>query len=80
MVSDLGNGGSLVKQGVTGMKFNQKSPQSVADTVRAFLKDTQTPWCENASRAYQTSMTPENNYRRLMEIYDHAMERKGSAE
>lgn len=80
LVSDLGNGGSLVKQGVTGMKFNQKSPQSVADTVRAFLKDTQTPWCENASRAYQTSMTPENNYRRLMEIYDHAMERKGSAE
>lgn len=80
LVSDLGNGGSLVKQGVTGMKFNQKSPQSVADTVRAFLKDTQTPWCENASRAYQTSMTPENNYRRLMEIYDHAMERKGRAE
>ena len=80
LVSDLGNGGSLVKQGVTGMKFNQKSPQSVADTVRALLKDTQTPWCENASREYHAYMTPENNYRRLMEIYDHAMERKGSAE
>ena len=35
---------------------------------------------DNASREYHAYMTPENNYRRLMEIYDHAMERKGSAE
>lgn len=77
LVSDLGNGGSLVKQGITGMKFNQKSPQSIADTVRVFLADKDTPWCENASREYANSMTPENNYSRLMEIYDYAMARKG---
>ena len=73
LVSDLGNGGSLVKEGITGMKFNQRSPQSIADTVRRFLSDRETPWNDNALREYQRTMTPENNYRRLMEIYQHAM-------
>lgn len=77
LVSDLGNGGSLVKAGLTGMKFNQKSPQSIADTVRAFLKDSTTPWCENTAQEYDSFMTPEKNYRRLMEIYAHAGKREG---
>lgn len=73
LVSDLGNGGSLVQDGVTGKKFNQKSPQSIADTVRRFLADTETPWHENVLREYRRTMTPEKNYGRLMEIYRHAM-------
>lgn len=77
LVSDLGNGGSLVKQGLTGMKFNQRSPQSVADTVGAFLADTETPWCDNAKAEYDRFMTPESNYQRLMEVYDHALSRAG---
>lgn len=78
LVSDLGNGGSLVLEGVTGRKFNPKSPQSIANTVRSFLADTETPWNENALGEYRRYMTPENNYRRLMEIYQHAMGGRGS--
>ena len=77
LVSDLGNAGSLIQEGVTGRKFNPKSPQSIADTVRRFLADTETPWSENVLREYARSMTPENNYRRLMEIYQYALGGKG---
>ena len=75
LVSDLGNGGNLISQGRTGMKFNQKSPQSIASTVAAFLEDRDTDWEGFTREEYLRTMTPENNYRCLMEIYDRAIQR-----
>lgn len=74
LVSDLGNAGSLIKQGVTGMKFNPHSPKSIADTVARFLEDTDTPWQENTLAQYRLTMTPEKNYEMLMDIYTRVRE------
>ena len=76
LVSDLGNGGNLITQGRTGMKFNQKSPQSIASTVSTFLADQDTDWQKYTREAYLKTMTPEGNYERLMEIYAQAAQRR----
>lgn len=75
LVSALGNGGNLITQGRTGMKFNQRSPQSIASAVSAFLEDRDTDWERFTREEYLKTMTPENNYRCLMEIYDRAIKR-----
>lgn len=75
LVSDLGNAGSLVREGYTGMKFNQKSPQSIASTVEAFLEEQDTSWETNTLDEYARTMSPEGNYKALMEIYDRAIKR-----
>ena len=75
LVSDLGNAGSLVREGYTGMKFNQKSPQSIASTVEAFLKNQNTSWETNTLEEYARTMSPEGNYKALMDIYDRAIKR-----
>lgn len=69
LVSNLGNGGSLVRQGVTGLKFDPKSPQSIAKTVEKFRSMQDVNWEENTRRVYTQALTPERNYTALMEIY-----------
>lgn len=75
LVSNLGNGGSLIEQGVTGLKFNPKSPQSIAKAVEKFETMEDVNWEENTRRVYSQVMTPEKNYAALMEIYAAAKER-----
>lgn len=75
LVSNLGNGGNLIREGWTGMKFNQKSPQSIASTVERFLNDRDTPWEQNTLEEYGRTMSPEGNYKALMEIYKDAIQR-----
>lgn len=74
MVSKLGNGGSLVRSGVTGLKFDQQSPQSIAKTVKKFMNTEDVDWQANTSAYYRENLTPEMNYARLMEIYGAAKE------
>ena len=74
LVSNLGNGGSLVKQGVTGLKFDPKSPQSIAKAVEKFETMEAVSWEENTRRVYDRALTPERNYAALMEIYAAARE------
>ena len=75
LVSRLGNGGSLIDEGVTGMKFRGDDPQSLADTVAAFWEREQ-DWTEAVLARYKKDMAPEENYRRLLEIYKKAMEQR----
>ena len=75
LVSNLGNGGSLIKQGVTGLKFDPKSPQSIAKAVEKFEAEKNVNWEENTRRVYDQALTPEKNYAALMEIYAAAKER-----
>ena len=77
LVSNLGNGGSLVRQGVTGLKFDPKSPQSIAKTVEKFRSMQDVNWEENTRRVYTQALTPEMNYTALMEIYAAAREWNG---
>ena len=75
LVSRLGNGGSLIEEGVTGMKFRGDDPQSLADTVAAFWEREQ-DWTEAVLARYKKDMAPEENYRCLTEIYKKAMEQR----
>ena len=74
LVSKLGNGGSLVRSGVTGLKFDQQSPQSIAKTVKKFMNTEDVDWQANTNAYYRENLTPEMNYARLMEIYGAAKE------
>ena len=74
LVSKLGNGGSLVRSGVTGLKFDQQSPQSIAKTVKKFMNTEDVDWQANTSAYYRENLTPEMNYARLMEVYRAAKE------
>lgn len=74
LVSKLGNGGSLVRSGVTGLKFDQQSPQSIAKTVKKFMYTEDVDWQANTSAYYRENLTPEMNYARLMEVYRAAKE------
>ena len=75
LVSNLGNGGSLIKQGVTGLKFDPKSPQSIAKAVEKMEAEKNVNWEENTRRVYDQALTPEKNYAALMEVYAAAKER-----
>ena len=75
LVSNLGNGGSLIKQGVTGLKFDPKSPQSIAKAVEKMEAEKNVNWEENTRRVYDQALTPEKNYAALMEVYTAAKER-----
>lgn len=74
LVSKLGNGGSLVRSGVTGLKFDQQSPQSIAKTVKKFMNTEDVDWQANTNAFYRENLTPEMNYTRLMEVYRAAKE------
>lgn len=74
LVSNLGNGGSLIKQGVTGLKFDPKSPQSIAKAVKKMEAEKNVNWEENTRRVYDQALTPEKNYAALMEVYAAAKE------
>ena len=75
LVSRLGNAGSLVEEGVTGLKFDQEDPDSIARTVRAFLEEKR-DWSKAALEKYRGELTPEENYRRLLETYERAVASK----
>ena len=66
--TDLGNAGSIVREGETGWKFPVGDAQGLADTVRkcggarGLLRQT-------VRREYERKYAPEANYRILEEIY-----------
>lgn len=69
LTGDMGNAGSLVTERVTGMKYAYDSPEALAQTVERFEKETSVNWAENTRRVYLEKLTPEMNYRQLIQIY-----------
>lgn len=65
IASDIGNVGSLVVEGVTGMKFKGNSVVSLAKTVEHFMKQP-----VRLPEEYLTLYSEENNYRILKSIYE----------
>lgn len=64
LCSDLGNAGSIVREGVTGRKFPPASPEALARAVGA-----SGGMCESTNEEYLRSYTPERNYEMLMGVY-----------
>ena len=64
LCSDLGNAGSIVREGVTGRKFPPASPEALARAVGA-----SGGMCESTYEEYLRSYTPERNYEMLMGVY-----------
>ena len=64
LCSDLGNAGSIVREGVTGRKFPPDSPEALARAVGA-----SGGMCESTYEEYLRFYTPERNYEMLMGVY-----------
>lgn len=66
----VGNMEGMVKEGVTGVKFQYDSAEDLAEKVKEFETMDITALKENAREFYQKRLRPEDNYRKLIEIYE----------
>lgn len=66
----VGNMDGMVKNGVTGVKFTYNSADDLAKKVREFNTMDLAVLKENAREFYETRLRPEDNYQKLMEIYE----------
>lgn len=64
VASDLGNAGSLVEEGKSGLKFQTDSPESLCET----LKKTKT--FKGLDENYINRYSEESNYEQLRNIYE----------
>lgn len=66
----LGNMDDMVQEGVTGVKFTYDSADDLAEKVRQFENMDIASMNERAKEFYKTRLRPEDNYRKLMNIYE----------
>lgn len=66
----VGNMDGMVKNGVTGVKFTYNSADDLAQKVREFNEMDLAALKVNAREFYETRLRPEDNYQKLMEIYE----------
>ena len=66
----VGNMDGMVQEGVTGVKFTYNSSSDLAEKVKEFEKLDRVTLKENAREFYQERLRPEDNYQKLMEIYE----------
>lgn len=65
----VGNMEGMVKEGITGVKFQYDSSADLARKVKEFEEMDIAALKENAREFYQKRLRPEDNYRKLVEIY-----------
>lgn len=66
----VGNMDGMVKNGVTGVKFNYDSAEDLAAKVQEFEQMNLSELKENAREFYQNRLRPEDNYQNLIKIYE----------
>lgn len=66
----VGNMDGMVQEGKTGVKFTYNSAEDLAKQVQAFNRMNLTTLKENARKFYETRLRPEDNYKKLIEIYE----------
>ena len=71
----VGNMDGMVKDGVTGVKFSYNSAEDLAEKVRRFNQLDLQVLKKNAREFYEKRLRPEDNYRKLIEIYEAISER-----
>lgn len=67
----VGNMEGMVKEGMTGVKFQYDSAEDLAEKVLEFETMDIGILKENAREFYQDRLRPEDNYQKLMEIYEN---------
>lgn len=66
----VGNMDGMVKNGVTGVKFTYNSADDLAERIREFNRMDLAQLKENAREFYETRLRPEDNYQKLIKIYE----------
>lgn len=72
----VGNMDGMVNEGVTGVKFTYNSAGDLAEKVREFNQMDLAALKRNAREFYEKRLRPEDNYRKLMRIYEDISEQK----
>lgn len=70
IVGDIGNIRGLVEPGITGERFTYNSPESLIEAVERFEAGDMEAYRKNVYDFYKNNFTPEENYKRLVEIYN----------
>lgn len=66
----VGNMDGMVKEGVTGVKFTYDSAEDLAAKVKEFDQMDLAELKTNSREFYETRLRPEDNYQKLMKIYE----------
>lgn len=66
----VGNMEGMVKEGITGVKFQYDSAGDLAEKIQEFEQMDIAAMKENAREFYQNRLRPEDNYKKLIEIYE----------
>ncbi len=66
----VGNMDGMVKEGITGVKFTYNSSDDLAEKIREFDRLNLSELKENARNFYETRLRPEDNYQKLLKIYE----------
>lgn len=69
ITGNMGNAGSLVEDGITGVKYRYDDPSALADAVRRSASMAGTEMVAACRKQYENTASPEGNYRTLCEIY-----------
>lgn len=72
IVGDIGNVGSLVDDGVNGLKFQYDSPDALVKTVERFERMDIEEFGENAYRKFLEEFAADRSYENLKNIYAEA--------
>lgn len=72
----VGNMAGMVKEGITGVKFQYDSAEDLAKKVREFETLDLKMLKENAREFYQERLRPEDNYQKLIAIYEDILKRR----
>ena len=66
----VGNMDGMVKEGINGVKFTYNSSDDLAEKIREFDRLNLSELKENARNFYETRLRPEDNYQKLLKIYE----------
>lgn len=66
----VGNMDGMVQEGITGVKFTYDSAEDLAEKVRRFETMDIASLKGNAREFYETRLRPEDNYQKLIKIYE----------
>lgn len=69
IVGDIGNVGSLIDDGINGVKFQYNSPSALIQAINKFEQMDQKTLGHNAFQKYETCYEQKGNYETVKEIY-----------
>lgn len=72
IVGDIGNMGSLVEDGVDGVKFDYDSPSALVEAVERFERLDTAALGENAYQKYRERFSADSNYEDMKMVYESA--------